>query len=190
MSLTTLTINAVDYVVYVSLAEANAYLCVDLTYGQAWGLLSDDEREKRIIAATRRLDLFRYNGTKTSDSQATEWPRTNASGAGGVAIEDDAIPAEIEQATYILAGMAAAKADALKAPGQPVSSVQVPGAISVTYRGEVQPAGGTGNQQVDRLIAPLLAGARSGGSRSYNVDDSSTANPFRDAFSGRNDGFS
>ena len=67
MTLTTITINTIDYVTYASLAEVNAYLNVEPVRSEAWNALTDDDatRGPFIIAGTRRLNLLSWAGEKT-----------------------------------------------------------------------------------------------------------------------------
>ncbi len=105
MSITTLSLNGVDYISYATIAQIDNYLAVDPTRAAAWAALSATQKIQRAIAATRRLDLLDYSGTKTGGrTQVNEWPRTNAT-CNGVDIGTTTdVPIEIENATALLAG--------------------------------------------------------------------------------------
>lgn len=117
MTITTITIETVGYVSYASLAEADALLNVDPVRETTWEVLSDDEKGKRLVNATRRLDLLTWQGTKTGaeDVQLNQWPRTGLVYPDGVAVSTVEVPQEVEDATILLAGsiaITAAAADA------------------------------------------------------------------------------
>lgn len=103
MSISTITINAVDYTAYASVAEANAYLAVDPTRATTWATLNDDQKGANLVAATRRMDLLDYSGTKVSSTQENEWPRTGAT-CNGTAVTETDVPIELQNATILKAG--------------------------------------------------------------------------------------
>lgn len=107
MSLTTITINTIEYVAFASLAEVNNYLNVEPVRSEAWNALTDDDvtRGPFIISGTRRLNLLSWAGEKTGGAaQQNAWPRTGLTHADGTAVADDEVPQEIEDATALLAG--------------------------------------------------------------------------------------
>ena len=99
MSLTTITIGDIDYPSYATVAEADAYLAIDLARNEAWAALDDEGKGLRLVAAARRLDSLRWAGRKGLASQATAWPRS-----GLAPPPADAVPPEIERAAILLAG--------------------------------------------------------------------------------------
>ena len=99
MSLTTITVGSVSYPSYATVAEADAFLAVDLERSMAWADLDPEGKGLRLIAATRRLDSLRWAGSKADDAQAAEWPRRGLFYETG-----DAIPERLEQACILLAG--------------------------------------------------------------------------------------
>ena len=109
MSLTTITINSNDYTVYADVAEADPVLAVDPVRMTAWAALSADSKGIRLIAATNRLDLLSWEGSKTGGAaQENAWFRTGLFYDDGTAIPDDVIPRDLERATILLAGSIAA----------------------------------------------------------------------------------
>jgi len=117
MSLTTITINTVDYVSNVSLAEANEVLAVDPIRGTAWAALTDDEKGARLVAATRRLNLISWAGTKTNaeEVQSDAFPRTGLSYPDGTAVSTTEVPQAVSDATALMAGTIAVDATAAAA---------------------------------------------------------------------------
>ena len=126
MSLTTITINGMDYPSYATAAEANTYLAIYLARSEAWSTLDEAGKGQRLAAATRRMDGLRWIGRRASETQVTAWPRM------GMTPEPSApIPPELEQATILLAGDLAVN---LSGEGQvrEVQSERV-GPMAVTY---------------------------------------------------------
>ena len=120
MTLTQHTFSGHNYYGYVSIAEADKILIIDLQRGSTWGPLSDDEKRQRIVAGTNRLDLLRWRGKRTDtdrSSQTNEFPREGLTYEDGTDVDKDAIPKRIERATALLAGTIArtvATADAAR----------------------------------------------------------------------------
>lgn len=112
MSITTITIETVGYTSYASVAEADAYLNIDPVREVAWELLTTDEKGKKLVAATRRLDLLTWQGDKTGaeDVQENAWPRTGLTYPDGLAVSTSEVPKEVENATALLAGTIALNA--------------------------------------------------------------------------------
>lgn len=89
---------------YVTLAEADAFF-EEQPLSTAWDDATDDQKNRALIAATRRLDQEVYvgspasplTGTSGGTTQALQWPR---SGAGYLTT---VIPAPIKHATMKLA---------------------------------------------------------------------------------------
>ncbi|MEE8609012.1 MAG: DnaT-like ssDNA-binding protein [Nitrospiraceae bacterium] len=113
MTITTITIETVGYTSYASVAEADSYLNIDPTREAAWEALSTDNKGKKLISATRRLDLFKWQGEKTGDEdvQFNQWPRTGLTYPGGTAVSTSEVPVEVENATILLAGSIALDAE-------------------------------------------------------------------------------
>src|SRR6478672_2511359 len=65
----------VDANTYADVADGNAYFEGHL-YAAAWELSADDRKAQALVMATRVVDAeFVFNGWKTSNSQALQWPR-------------------------------------------------------------------------------------------------------------------
>src|SRR3954466_15851659 len=62
---------------YADVADGDAYFDGHL-YPSAWVLSASDRKEQALVMATRVIDAaYRFNGWRTSDAQALQWPRTN-----------------------------------------------------------------------------------------------------------------
>ena len=105
MSLTTISINSVDYMAYASVAEADATLAVDPTRRATWAALTDEDKGTYLVSATNRLDLLSWQGSKAGGAaQVNAFPRTGLTYEDGTSVPDDAIPRNLERATSLLAG--------------------------------------------------------------------------------------
>lgn len=84
---------------YVSVAEARAWAVVrGLTFG------SDAITEQALLKAMDYVESLRsrFSGSKTSATQALQWPRTGAT-LDGALMEDDFIPVELKNGLIQLA---------------------------------------------------------------------------------------
>lgn len=106
MSITTITINSVDYVAFASVAEADSILAVDPIRGTTWATKTTDEKGALLVAATRRLNLISWSGAKAGgdDAQADAYPRTGQTYPDGSAVSTSEVPQAVTEATCLLAG--------------------------------------------------------------------------------------
>lgn len=94
-----------EYISYASLEEADKRLIVDPVRGPAWSLLTDNEKESFLVSATNRLDLLRWQGSKTGGAlQVNAWPRTGTTFCDGSPTSTDEAPVDVEVATILQAG--------------------------------------------------------------------------------------
>ena len=114
MTIGTITINSIAYTTYATRTEVNEIINIDPVRGATWTALADtdDVRGPFIVAATRRLDLLTWQGTKTGaeGTQFEAWPRTGLSYPDGTAVSTTLSPQELVQATALLAGSIAISA--------------------------------------------------------------------------------
>lgn len=101
MTLTTFTIAGSEYPAYATIAEADAYLAIDLQYSQTWNGLTDVRKMTLLAAATRLLDGLNWRGIRSAAGQATAWPRSGIRDAAGNAITG--IPPDLRDATALQA---------------------------------------------------------------------------------------
>lgn len=88
---------------YVSVADADAYLANSLNYA-TWDGLSDDEKERLLIAATRWLDQrTKWSGTRIGAEQKLRWPRSGAYDCDDLPMAEDAVPQAVRDAVCELA---------------------------------------------------------------------------------------
>ena len=85
---------------YVSEAVADDYFEIDRVFTATWTALTSTEKEYRLAWATRILDQkVKWNGTKTDETNALEWPRTSVYDRNGVGIDSDEMPEQLIEAT-------------------------------------------------------------------------------------------
>ena len=122
---------------YVTVAETDAYLAE--RKADAWQVLPTEERELKLIQATRLIDGFAYLGYKEDTStsvaggregQALQFPRATDTDYAG----DVFIAPEVKQATYEVAWLLTVNPDAALEQGPPLTSLKV-GEVSAEFRG-------------------------------------------------------
>lgn len=89
---------------YVSLADADQYHD-DFGAPAAWTGATDAAKQAALRVATQYLDATfgaRWKGTKANETQALDWPRSNAVREDYV-LDDTAVPLELEHAASVLA---------------------------------------------------------------------------------------
>ena len=87
----------VDSTSYVSTADTDAYF-VDRA-NATWATLANAAKQAALIKATDYIDgMFRFIGTKYTQAQALQWPRSSAYDPDGVIIEG--LPNELKKACY------------------------------------------------------------------------------------------
>jgi hypothetical protein len=115
------------------LSNANAYCEVadgdtfagDHYYASNWTGATSDNKRKALIFAARLLDeQVIWYGTAASTTQALGWPRNGCYNRRGFLIENDEVPAEVQQANWLLA-MALIGEDRTEDPLYAFSSIGV-----------------------------------------------------------------
>ena len=104
MTLTVFDIGGHNYNGYASLEEANNINRVSPVRASGWDGYTDEQKRTYIVAATHRLDLLNWLGSKTGGAAQEEaFPRTGLQYADGTAVPSDAIPYQLVRATALLA---------------------------------------------------------------------------------------
>lgn len=146
--------------------DANNYIGAAFgpTYS-AWMVLSDDDKGRTLVSATRYLNELPWQGAPTGvlDSSATTlaWPRTGVL-IDGAPVDSTTIPNDIVQACFELAVLISAKpaVTSLLDQGSNIQSVGGGGAPSVSYFAPTSAARGTAPTLpvvVARLVSKYLA---------------------------------
>lgn len=107
MTLSTITINAIEYTVYATREEVNNYISIDPVRGPAWNALADTDevRGPFIVSATRRLDMLTWEGEKAGGAtQENAWFRTGVDFEDGTPVGAAELPTEVQNATSLLSG--------------------------------------------------------------------------------------
>ena len=95
---------------YVSVADADDIIAVNIHIDPSWTDLSTDSKEKLLAWATRVLDTHtRWKGTKTVETSQLRWPRTGVCDRDSTIIGANEIPYQLEVATaeyarYLIVG--------------------------------------------------------------------------------------
>lgn len=142
---------------YQSLADADNYVAAhgaDAT----WTAAADADKEEGLRLATQYLDTTyggRWRGLRANDTQALAWPRDNAVDDDGYAIDDESVPARLEDACSELA-VKAVGGDTLVAditnPGSIKRELRIVGPITK----EDEYVGGKSQIKNYRLVELLL----------------------------------
>ena len=192
MSLSIISVGGNDYTSYASVPESKIVLAVDPTRMAAWAALSDEAKGIRLIAATNRIDLLRWQGQKNGGvSQPNQWPRSGLVYQGGESVLDDAIPTEIERATILLAGSIASKPAQSNAGTSSIATKRVkagPAEVEFFHRQESLSGKPIQDETVFELVRQWLEGSKgSTGSVASGTDGESS---FQGERYERSEGFS
>lgn len=68
-----ITISGKDYYTYATVEESNEYFAV--IYGSEWETISENQKQKLLITATRVIDRKDYQGEKVEENQPLKFPR-------------------------------------------------------------------------------------------------------------------
>lgn len=167
------TIGGVDSDSYVTVAEADAYLNSQL-YEEAWASATEDNKEKALRLATRRLDMELYKGWKALSAQRLDWPRYGVLDPEGAAADWDfgfydviipatSIPMQMKDAECLLASsLIVSNVLADQTQLLIYKSVKLPGPLEVEFNpSEADVISGELPAEVYRLINPFLLSASS-----------------------------
>lgn len=69
----TITINNKEYEVYATVAEADDYF--NATFNSNWSNIEEQDKEKLLVSATRKIDRGYWKGAKKEEDQALQFPR-------------------------------------------------------------------------------------------------------------------
>ena len=151
MAITKFTIDTHEYTSYASLDEANEFLRPDARW-TVWNAIADDvDKEIRLIQATREIDRAGvYTGTKTQETQDTEFPRMGLR-KNGVPVSQQ-LPDDIVHACILLAGTIATNPSSISpattTATRSISSIAA-GSVEIEYS-----TGAAAVQTEDTLAVP------------------------------------
>lgn len=84
---------------YATVAQGNSYHDGHL-YATGWTGATTANKEAALVMATRLIDdSFQFEGSKTGDTQALEWPRFDIIDRSGFLVQATTIPAALVNAT-------------------------------------------------------------------------------------------
>ncbi len=139
---------------FVSLEDADAYHA--LRGSVAWAAATTAAKEAAIVQATDYLCGLAWQGYLIQQDQPLCWPRSGVYSPEGWEWPWNTVPAPVVSACCVLAveALSAALEASLERGGQ-IQSVQVPGAVSVTYA--VGAPAGRQFPAVERLLRGMMA---------------------------------
>ena len=154
------TLGGSDATSYISIEVADALLA-NTQYIGTWQGNTEAQKSEYLVAATFWLDQIDYAGTRCNPStdnpalpQALSWPRSGAT-CDGVEATCAFIPAQVQQATAMLAVNLTAKPDAISGPiGGDTGGAQAGTYVSKNQLGDLVqefsafPSGDSGNSCV------------------------------------------
>ena len=155
---------------YVTLTEANSYF-ETVPDSSTWTNKTDDQKNRSLIAATRWIDTFVFQGDRCDEDQALKFPRTNYQ-VDRVELSCSIITNNIKYAQYELARALANDTDAITGN---TGTAGVPaefelGDLKVKYNKSSQSTGTVNNIfDVYPWLQSFLVAYCSGGSGSYQV---------------------
>lgn len=82
---------------YASVAEADAYLAVRGDTS-TWTALTTGQKESKLQWAAIYLDTLTFKGTRSTSTQALQWPRVGVVDRDGYTVASDAIPQALKNA--------------------------------------------------------------------------------------------
>ena len=82
---------------YASVAEADAYLAVRGDTS-TWTALNTGQKESKLQWAAIYLDTLTFKGTRSTSTQALQWPRIGVWDRDGYTVASDAIPQALKNA--------------------------------------------------------------------------------------------
>ena len=104
MTLSSLDISGAQYSAYASVDEADLELVVAPARSAAWVAHTGDLKKILLVAATRRLDLLRWRGTRAGGAaQANAFPRAGLYYEDGTSVDSAVIPDALVRATAYMA---------------------------------------------------------------------------------------
>ena len=95
------TLNGANSNSYVTLAEANTYFDSRL-HVATWTAATDDDKNRALVMATRRIDQEDFYGDRETTTQALKFARINIGYLDGILL-DSTIPLMLKEAVYELA---------------------------------------------------------------------------------------
>jgi hypothetical protein len=100
----TITISGTDYDSYLSVADADDFLGADLALYATWAAATTDDKGRALVSATRWIDQQSWQGSKTSDAQPLDWPRTGVI-FEGESVDSGSVPQDILDGCAMLAAL-------------------------------------------------------------------------------------
>jgi hypothetical protein len=137
---------------YVTVNEADAYFS-DRSNATAWS--GSTQKAGLLITSSRLLDwMLQFKGTKTSELQSMQFPRTGVELPSGYAVPDNIIPTEVKMAVFELALISA---DSDRVADNPLAGLEQVTAGPLTIKTAPQ-SDNPKNPVIPDFIRSLLSG--------------------------------
>lgn len=160
---------------YLDNSDADTYFA-DALHSAVWDAATEANQNKALVTATRMLDRQRWEGAKTGDPQALQFPRTGLTDRDGNAVSSVTVPADVESATAELALALLTDADVQTTAnsGSNVEEVDAKG-VSVTFFRTDSTIAPRFPAIVDELIAAFLVGGAGFGTTTSTGSSAATS---------------
>jgi hypothetical protein len=151
---------------YAEVSDGDAYHDGHL-YASAWTGAAADRKAAALVMATRLIDSqFQFNGSRTNEGQALQWPRAECrdpdggsagwGGRGAVSVESDVVPAAIVQATCEMARELLIVDRTAAVPGEGISATETSQASHTVDSGTSSMASTTYSKgDTRKIISPV-----------------------------------
>lgn len=97
------TPKAINANTYILSVDSNTYFEARVS-GSSWEDIDDEIRATALVHATRVLDYsYDWNGYKTNNDQALDWPRENVWDKNDLLLDENTIPTKVKEAICELA---------------------------------------------------------------------------------------
>lgn len=161
------TIKGISSNSYISVSRADDIIAVVGTNSTAWNLLTNGQKENLLIACTTMIEnQYSFDGYRTEfDTQRLSFPRAELY-FDGVALDQDAIPYQVEEALARLASSQNAADMTVDVSNGGLTSLRV-GPISLNFSED-----DLDSKKIPSIVDDLLSNF---GGRKYSSDDPSAS---------------
>lgn len=139
---------AVTIVADVGAANANSYVTLaraeeiadERLHTSVWDGADEDTKNRSLVWAAKLIDrTIKWNGSRASETQALEWPRTGLKWSGGKDVPSDAVPNVIQEMQFELAMLLISTDRTLEneVSAQGITSIKA-GPVGLTFKDTIE----------------------------------------------------
>lgn len=140
---------------YVTLQEADDYY-INRSHFTGWLALDEDVKSSLLVTASLQLDWYiKWKGTKATETQSMEWPRTGVVDKNVFDVSDAIIPVSVKQAVFELA-LSSVKSD--RTADNPLAGISSIKAGSLAVKAEDPSFTSTAKQAIPEKVKKILTG--------------------------------